>query len=61
LIPLLNNVFSCSAAVSNETKQKIVNQLRSMPHPDEFSGGISIFQQKINENTITVYLVGLDF
>jgi len=54
------SLFSCSAAVSNKTKQKIADQLRSMPHPDEFRQGIPIFRQKISENTTTVYLVGPD-
>jgi len=54
-------VFSCSAAVSNETKQKIADQLRSMPHPDEFRRSIPIFRQKINENANTGYLIGPDF
>jgi len=53
-------LFSCSAAVNNETKQNIADQLRSMPHSDEFCRGIPIFRQKINENTTTVYLVGPD-
>jgi len=53
-------LFSCSAAVSNKIKQKIADQLRSMPHPDEFCRGIPIFRQNINENTATVYLVGPD-
>jgi len=44
-------LFRCSAAVSNETKQKIADQLRLMPHPHEFRPGIPISRQKIYENT----------
>jgi len=50
-------LFSCSAAVSNEAKQKITDQLRSTPHSDEFRRGFPIFRQKIYENTPTVYLI----
>ena len=53
-------LFSCSKAVSNETKRELAAQLCSIPHPDEFRQGTPIFRQHINENTTVVDLVGPD-
>jgi len=61
LLYQLHHSKLCTAVYTSKSlnwSKKIVDQLRSMPHSDEFRRVIPVFRQKIYENTTTVYLVG---
>ena len=53
-------IFSLFGSASNEEKRAIADELRLIPHPEEFRRGKPILRQRIDENTTVVDLIGPD-
>ena len=53
-------IFLLFGSASNEAKRAIANELRLMPHPEEFRRGKPVSRQRIDENTTVLDLVDPD-